>query len=181
MAELTIDLTYGTALFEVASELNKVDVILEEIQAVNKIFEENPSFYEFFITPRISKAEKKEAVKEIFSGKISPELVNFLFILLDKRRTTYFKQIVRQYKKTVSDSRNISEGMVVSVTRLKEGQLIDLQTKAAILLKKQIKLENKVDTSIIGGVKIFVGDKVIDATVKSKLQSLKESLDAVIV
>lgn len=181
MAELTIDFTYGMALYEAASELNKVDLILEEINAVNTIFNENPLFYEFFITPRISKTEKKEAFKSIYGGKISTELLNFLYILLDKRRTINFKEIVKQYAKIVAESRNIFEGTIFSANPLKEEQIKAFQDKVSALIKKQVKLENKVDPSIIGGVKIFIGDRVIDATVKNKLQSLKESLEAVIV
>lgn len=181
MAELAVNLTYGMALFEAASELDKVDAIFEEMRSIETIFDENPSFYEFFITPRISKTEKKETVKKIFEGKISTEVLNFLYILLDKRRAMNYREIVKQYAKIVAESRNISEGTIFSANPLKQEQIEAFQEKVAALVRKKVRLENKVDPSIIGGVKIFIGDKVIDATVKNKLQSLKESLDAVIV
>ena len=85
MAELTVEITYGKALFEAASDVNKVEVILEELKAISEIFKKEQDFYEFFNTPVISGAEKKNVIEKVFAGRISAETYNFLLILIDKR------------------------------------------------------------------------------------------------
>jgi len=98
MAELTVATTYGKALYEAAFDMNKTDIILEEAQELLEIFKENPEFIEFIKTPVISAAEKKETIGKIFSGKICNELLNLLYLLIDKRRGGEFGNIIRRFK-----------------------------------------------------------------------------------
>ena len=98
MAELTVEITYGKALFEAAEDVNKVDQILEELKAIGGIFKQEPDFYEFFITPVLSGPEKKKVIEKIFAGRISDEMYNFLLVLIDKRRTVSYSRIAREYR-----------------------------------------------------------------------------------
>ena len=95
MEELTVDLTYGTALMEAARELGKEDQILDEAQAVAQLIEEEPDLHKFINYPGVSADEKKEVLKNIFEGRICEELLNFLYILVDKRRSMNFGRIVK--------------------------------------------------------------------------------------
>ena len=70
MAELTVDLTYGTALMEAARDIGKEDQILDEAQAVVGLFEEEPDLHKFINYPGISAEEKKEVLRNIFEGRI---------------------------------------------------------------------------------------------------------------
>jgi len=82
MAELTVEMTYGKALYEAARDTKKVEIILEEINEIKELFQAEPDFYEFVNTPVIAGAKKKAAVEKIFTGRISPEVLNFLYILI---------------------------------------------------------------------------------------------------
>lgn len=179
MAELTVEMTYGKALFEAARDANKVELILEEIKEMKELFQTEPDFYEFVNTPIIAGAKKKAAVEKIFTGRISPEVLNFLYILIDKRRTRNFGKIVDQYQKIIDISEGVSSGDIYSVEALTEEQLLAFEEKTGKLLRKNVKLENKVDPSILGGIKIFVEGKVIDATIRKRLQDLELSLNNV--
>lgn len=179
MAELTVEMTYGKALFEAAKDANKIELIFEEIKEIAKLFKNEPDFYEFVNTPIISGAKKKTAVEKIFTGRISPEVLNFLYILIDKRRTKNFGKIVDQYQKIINISEGVSSGDIYSVEELTKQQLLAFEEKTGKLLRKNVKLENKVDPSILGGVKIFVEGKVIDATIRKRLQDLELSLNNV--
>ncbi len=173
MAELTVEITYGKALFEAAKDVNKVDQILEELKAISGIFKQEPEFYEFFITPVISGPEKKKAVENIFAGRISDEMRNFLLVLIDKRRTASFDRIAREYQKLVDRSLGLSAGTIISVEALTDDQLNSFEEKTGNLLRKNVKLTNKVEPSILGGVKIFIEGKVIDASIRKQLQDLE--------
>jgi ATP synthase, F1 delta subunit len=173
MAELTVEITYGKAMFEAARDVNKVDLILDELKSVNEILQQEPEFREFFNTPVLSGPEKKKVVENIFTGQISDETLNFLMILIDKRRTASFGRIVREYQKLVEQDLGISLGTILSVEPLTDIQLSSFNEKTGNLLKKNVKLVNKLEPSILGGVKIFIEGKVIDASVRKQLQDLE--------
>ncbi|MBR0599184.1 ATP synthase F1 subunit delta [Sinanaerobacter chloroacetimidivorans] len=176
MAELTVDLTYGKALLLAATDVNKTEVILEEAKELLKILDLEPEFREFLSTPVVSAAEKKKVIADIFTGKICDELLNLLFILVDKGRAREFSNIIRKYKQLLDESRGYSIGTLFSVKLLSQEQLEIFEEKTGKLIQKKVKLENKIDTSIIGGVRIFIEGKVIDATIKKRLKDLSESL-----
>jgi len=176
MAELTVDMTYGKALFEAAREVNKTDKIMREAGELSEIFKREKEFFEFLCTPVISASSKKEVVKKIFEGEISSELVNLLYILIDKGRAKHFHRIIKQYRLLLNESHGFTTGVIFSVLPLSAEQLTSFEEKTGKLLQKNVKLENRTDTSIIGGVRIFVEGKVIDATVKKRLSDLAEQL-----
>jgi F-type H+-transporting ATPase subunit delta len=176
MAELTIGTTYGKALFEAAAEQNKLDVILEEIMAIREIFLENPDFYEFLCTPVISVPEKKTVVEQVFGGRISQETLNFLLVLIDKSRMTSFHRIAEEYRKLIDQDQGISLGTVFSVEPLTDIQLRSFEEKTSKLLRKNVRLVNKTDAFLLGGVKIFIDGKVIDASIRKQLQDLEGSI-----
>jgi len=137
------------------------------------MFQRDPDFNEFFNTPVISGPEKKQVARQVFDGRISRETFNFLMILIDKRRTASFHRIVKEYQKLMNQEQGISLGTVYSVEPLTDIQLSSFEEKTAKLLKKNVKLVNKNDTSLLGGVKIFVEGKVIDASIRRQLQDLE--------
>lgn len=176
MAELTVDMTYGKALFEVASDMSKTDLILEEAQGILDIFKAEPEFHEFVCTPVISAAEKKGVIEKIFSGKICDELLNLLFILIDKRRMKEFGGIIRKYKQLMDESKGFSIGTIFSFYPLSKEEIETFEQKTGKLIRKSVRLENRTDSTIIGGVRIFIEGKVIDATIRKRLNDLSESL-----
>ena len=178
MAELTVESTYGKALYEAAREVNKIDLILEEMKSIRDIFREEPEFYEFFNTPVLSGPEKKQGMQEVFENRISDETFHFLCILIDKRRTCHFNRIVREYQHLVNQSQGIFTGTISSVEPLTDVQLKNFEEKTGKLLRKKVSLINKIDPSILGGVKIFIEGKIIDASIRKRLQDLEGSIQA---
>lgn len=176
MAELTVDLVYGKALFEAATDGGKRELILEEGLELVKVFQNEPAFFQFVNSPVISAAEKKQALETVFEGKVSQELTNLLYVLVDKGRTRHFERIITRYKILIDDSNGYTLGRIISVNLLLPEQLEKFETETGKLLKKKVKLENKQDPKIIGGVRIFIDGKMIDATIKKRLSDLSESL-----
>ncbi|NMC57300.1 MAG: ATP synthase F1 subunit delta [Eubacteriaceae bacterium] len=176
MAELTVEAAYATALYDVAKGLGIQEVILSEITDIKNLLINNSEFFEFLKTPVIEGKNKKDAVQDIFEGKISKELLNFMYILIDKRRTSKFIKIADMYIALIDESKNISTGTIFSAVELTEAQIKDFDEKVSRLVGKKVILKNIKDTSIIGGVKILVEGKVIDATIKKRIADLEESL-----
>ena len=94
MAELAVDLTYGTALIDAARETDQEERILEEGMQIADILKAEPDFRKFISYPGISAEEKKDVIRSVFEGKISTELLHFLYVLVDKRRTGRFESIM---------------------------------------------------------------------------------------
>lgn len=173
MSELTVEMTYGRALFEAATDCGKVDVILNELDQLDNLFKEDPQLYEFFCTPVISAEKKKDFILKVFDGKLSQEMVNFLCVLADKRRGKSLPRIAAQYKQLLNERDGYAPGEIYSVKPLSAEELASMEEQAGKLLQKKVKLKNLTDPSLVGGVKIFVEGKVIDASIQGRLQDLK--------
>ena len=177
MAELAVDLTYGTALMEAARELGKEDQILEEAQAVVQRIEDEPDLHQFINYPGVSADEKKEVLKNIFEGRICNELLNFLYILVDKRRTMNFGRIVKVYKSLIEREEGVSYGTVYSVVKLSDERMAELEEQTSKLLQMKVKLDNEIDPNLLAGFKILVEGKIIDASYRKKFDELASQMN----
>ena len=176
MSELTVEMTYGRALYEAARDCGKADEIRKELDSLTALFKEEPQLYEFFCTPVISAEKKKDFVLEVFQGKLSQEMVNFLCVLADKRRGRNLLKIADQYKALMDEEAGFAVGEIYSVNPLSDEELARMEEEAGKLLRKKIRLKNLTDKSLVGGVKIFAEGKVIDASVKGQLLDMKNFL-----
>ena len=177
MAELAVDLTYGTALVEAAREVGKENQILEEAQAVVQLIEDEPDLHQFINYPGVSADEKKEVLKNIFEGRICEELLNFLYILVDKRRTMNFGRIVKVYKSLIEREEGVSYGTVYSVVKLSDERMAELEEQTSKLLQMKVKLDNEIDPNLLAGFKILVEGKIIDASYRKKFDELASQMN----
>lgn len=180
MAKL-VSRTYSEALFEVALENDKLDVYSEEIKFVADSFKEYPEFYEIYVTPKINKDERKETVSAVFGDKVSKEVLNFIKMLVDKKRGSFIFDISKDFGEMVNNHKGIQDGIVESVIPMTEDELQKLGNELQKLTGTKVNLTNVVNEKILGGILVRVGDRVIDGTVKSKLNNIKESLSQIIV
>lgn len=180
MAEL-VSKTYSQALFEVAQEENKHDIFLEEMKFVVSTCNEYPKFYELLKTPKIGITEKKQILDDLFKNKISNEIINFIKIILDKRRVKNLFSIVKEFENMIYEHKGIVKAEAFTTIPLTDDEKQKLQDKLSQITSKSIELKNTIDESLIGGVLIKIGDKVIDGTIKSRLKELEDSLAQIIV
>lgn len=180
MAEL-VSKTYSQALFEVALESNKFDEFIEEFKFIVSVCKEQPEFYEILKTPKINISEKKKMIDEIFQGKISQEIINFTKIILEKRRVKNLFSISKEFERMVYEHKGIVKAKAITTIPLGKREIDKLQKKLSDVTQKSVILENEIDKSLIGGVMIKLGDRVIDGTIKGKLEQLENSLTQIIV
>jgi ATP synthase F1 delta subunit len=176
MDALTVAATYGSAMFEVARDLNEIESVGEALTALDQIFQDEPDFFHLLCNPGIDAPGKKNALKAVLEGRVDKELLNFLFILIDKRRIGGFRAIVKAYRAQVNANLGISIGTAYSALPLPEDRLRRLEEETGKLLQKKVRLDNLIDGDIIGGVRIFVEGKLIDASVRKRLDTLREQL-----
>lgn len=170
--ELIVAMTYGRALFEAANELDMIDQIREEIIEVDKVFEREIHFVMILNNPAIPHSKKRQMVRNVFEGRICEQVLSLLLILIEKDRLVHYHNIIKEYKKLVYEHRNQGKGTVYSVTPLTPEQLAKFEEETSALLREKVHLKNKIDSNLIGGVKILVEGKIIDASLRGRLDSL---------
>jgi len=180
MAKLVANV-YSEALFDVAIEENKVDQLFEELKQVTDLFKEFPEFFELFKTPKISIEDKKKTIEEVFGGKISSEMMNFLKIVLDKRRSSAIHSIKNEFDEKVFTHKGIEKATVESAVALDDAQLKELEEKLSAMTGKVIQLKNNINPEVVGGLLLRVGDKVVDGSIRKRLNDMKDSLAQIIV
>ena len=176
MAKL-ISKTYGEALFELAVEENKVDVFADEIRAILDILNQNPDFVNLLNHPKISKEEKLQVVEEVFGGKVSKEIQGFLNIIVSKERNKEIMAIMEYFLDEVKALKGIGVCYVTTPMELKEAQ------KEAVVKKliettnfKEMEMNYQIDETLIGGMVIRIGDRVVDSSIQTKLSKLEAQL-----
>lgn len=179
--EKLVSKVYAQALFDVAIESDKLDKFEEELQYINGIFQQHPELNKLYKTPRIDSQDKKEIIAQVFKDGISQEVMNFLKILLDKGRASNFEDIVKDYRRLANAHNNILEAVAITAIPMPDVEKLALENKLSNLTGKVVKLENKIDNSILGGILVRIGDKVIDGTIQSRLDELQENLTKIIV
>ncbi|GAB1475894.1 F0F1 ATP synthase subunit delta [Bacillota bacterium] len=176
MAELTVDKTYAKGLFLAASDGSKADEIMEEAKELSGLFEREKDFFDILCSPAISGHGKKQIIQNVFTNRLSREMLNFLMVLVDKGRVAHLPRIVRQYEKLLLESHGLSRGLIYSAVQLSPEKLRSFEEKTGSLIGKKTSLENRIDKSLIGGVRIFVEGRLIDASVKKRLSDMKDTM-----
>lgn len=167
---------YAASLLELANESNQAEAIGEELSAVRQIVLDNRSFHQYLSDPAISSTERGETLKRIFGGKASPLLSNFLGVLNEKGRLGSLVEIADAFDDLLDEQLGKIEVDVTVAQKLTPEQLEEVRKRVSAALKKEAVVHQYVDESIIGGLMLRVQDKLIDASVRTQLQAMKQQL-----
>lgn len=176
MAKL-VSKTYGEALFELAVEENKVDVFMEEITEIQKILADNKDFGKFMNHPKILKEEKTKVLENVFKGRISDELTGFLTLIVAKDRYGEIDAILDYFLTEIKRFKGIGIAYVTTASKLRDEQKAGVEQKLLETTDyKKMEMHYAVDESLIGGMVIRIGDRVVDSSIKTKLNELTRQL-----
>lgn len=180
MAELVASI-YSEALFEAAREDSMLEAVAEDFDGMIRAIEAEPLYFEVLKTPLIGKTEKVERLSEAFEDKVSQPFFNFLRLLVDKGRMPYLFDIKRDFDARIDDLNGVAKAVVTSVVPLTEDQLGAVKDNISRATGKTVELETQLDPELIGGMVIKMGDTILDASVKHKLDQLREEMMKVII
>ena len=176
MAKL-IQGSYGDALFELALEKNELDSIAEQVDILAQSFAENPELLKLLNHPKISKEEKISVIENIFKGRFSDDIVGFLVIITEKDRGAEIEGILRYFQAKVREYKKIGVARVTSAVELSADQKQRVEEK---LLQQtsyeSFEVEYSVDASLIGGMIIRIGDRVVDSSIRTKMDNMAKNL-----
>ena len=176
MAKL-VTKTYADALFQLAVEENRVDELYEEVTQLQKILEENPDLAKVMSHPSVDKNEKLAAIKNIFTGRVSGEVCGLLFQIVEKGRYEEIDGILACFTDEVKAYKKIGVATVLTPTALTDAQKKRIEQKLLDTTDfVKMEIDYRIDESLIGGMRIRIGDKVIDSSISTKINELAKSL-----
>ena len=176
MAKL-ISKTYGDALFELAVEEGRIDVLEEEIIQLQKVLADNAAFGRLMNHPKIIVEEKLQVAKNVFEGRVSDELLGFLTIIISKDRYRDIDAILEYFIAEVKRYKGIGVATVTTAVPLKEDQRGKLEQKLLNTTQyAKMEMHFQVDEALIGGMVVRIGDRVVDSSIRTKLSELQKEL-----
>lgn len=179
MAKL-VSKTYGDALFEVAAEEGTLDTMLEEVEAVLQVLKDDKEYVNLLAHPRIPAEEKQVMVEAVFKGKVSDELTGFIVTIVDKGRFTEIEDILSYFISRVWEEKKIGVACVTSATALSKEQKRAIEEKLlATSSYLEFRMKYAVNPALIGGMVIQIGDRVVDGSVKAKLENMAKELNKI--
>ncbi|MGB9679855.1 MAG: ATP synthase F1 subunit delta [Thermoanaerobacteraceae bacterium] len=166
---------YANALFEIAVENKKVkDYYIELKNAVELIT--TGVIYQIFKSKSINKSRKIDFIKEVLNST-DKEVVDFIKVIIIKHRENLIKDIFEQYESFYKNYYNMIDAKVISAYELSADNKEKIKTNLESSLNKKVNIVSSVDKSILGGLKIIIGNRVIDGSVKARLSSLLKNME----
>ena len=177
MIDTTLAKRYAQALVEIGEEQNALDGYGRDLTALTELVAESKDFREVLINPVFPKEDKKKIANSILEKLGTDRMViNFINLLIDRKRIDQLEGIEKAYHQRVDEIRGITRGEVASASPLDDAELDRIRQALSDISGKDVRLSARVDPSLIGGLVAKVGDKVFDGSIRSQLNELKDSL-----
>ena len=176
MIESTVAKRYGAALFELALSKQSLVEVGQDLQEIVKAISSNEELLAVLTAPKIPTSRKKEIVAQIFAGA-NVDVLNTVLLLLDKKRINEIAGVEAAYKKLAADAQGYAEATVYSTRKLTAAEEAEISLAFGKLVgKSKLNITNVIDASLIGGVRVQIGNYTFDSTIASKLEGLKKVL-----
>lgn len=169
---------YSKSLFENSKDNNSIEVTKTEIESILSLCKTNRDFKVFLDSPVISKDKKIEIFKSLFSGKVSDSFLGFLTLVAQHGREKLIPQIALSFLAFYNKENNIKKVELFTASPLSDSLRTQIINQVTETLKGKIELVENVDETLIGGYILRVGDKQIDATVKSSLRQVRQKFNS---
>ena len=172
-----VETVYGDALFELAVEEKRVDDLYEEACFMRKVLSDNEDFVAMMTHPRIPEEEKLSTVESIFKGRISDEIIGLMRMIVEKGHFSHMDGVFSYFEDRVKDYKNIGVAHVTTPMELSESEKEKVKKRLLETTDyESFEMDYQVDESLIGGMVIRIGDRVVDSSIRTKLYNLKREL-----
>jgi len=167
---------YAEALYEVAVEGDLVDQIEEELKATLSEVSDVPQFAQYLAHPLVMRDDKLALIREAFAGR-SKVLQNALALLVRNGREAYIDLMVDEFYAVRSEREQQQRVRVVTARELSAADRAKLRERLETALGKDVRMEERIDPGVIGGIRVELDGKVLDGTVRARLSDLRSSLE----
>ena len=166
---------YSRSLFEVAKEQDKLDAIRDQLGEFTDALNDNRDLQVFLFSPYFSTVEKKEGLHKVLDGA-DPAFQNFLDLLVEKHRMPTLFRIRRQFEERWQEENRLLPVSVTSAIELDDETVEQISSRIAEQTDRKIELSTEVNPEILGGIVLRVGNSILDASIKNRLESLRRQV-----
>jgi ATP synthase F1 delta subunit len=166
---------YARSLFEVALDSDKLDVVREELGAFVDALSETRELQVFFFSPYFSTEEKKDGLERAVTGA-DEAVMNFLELLIDKHRMPAIFRIRARYDALWEEENQLLPVQITSAVELDQGTIKDLGDRISEQTGRKVELSSSVEPDILGGIVVRVGNSVLDASIRNRLDQLRRAV-----
>jgi F-type H+-transporting ATPase subunit delta len=166
---------YARALFEVASDHDKLDDVRDQLGAFADALSETRDLQVFFFSPYFSTAEKEDGLDRVVTDA-DPTIVNFLKLLIEKHRMPVLFRIRADYERLWEDENKLLPVQITSAVELDDAVVKQLGDRIAEQTDRKVQVSAQVNPDILGGIVVQVGNSVLDASVKNRLEQLRKQV-----
>lgn len=172
-----VEKRYAEALVKISAEKDMIRQHQQELALVADLYGRQDDLRNFLLNPRVGKDAKKDFLRGIFSGKLENEVLNLLLLLLDKGRIKHLQGINEEYARLADERLNVLDMNIRTAVPLDADQIKNISEKFRKLYSAStVKTAVIIDESLVGGVRITIGDKLLDGSIKGRLKELQEIL-----
>jgi ATP synthase F1 delta subunit len=166
---------YARSLFEVAQERNLLDVIRAQLRQFTDALDKNRDLVAFFFSPYFSSKEKKDALSRAVDGA-EPVFISFLELLIDEHRMPVIFRIRARYEVLWDDANKLLPVEVTSAVELDEQTVAAIGQRIREQTGRNVELSSHVDSAILGGIVLRVGNSILDASIRNRLNQLRNQV-----
>lgn len=166
---------YASALYELALENNQLDIYQEQIRFVLNSLDENKEFFDVLNSKFISVKEIHDIIDKTFIG-IEIDIISLLKIIVENHRVEILRDVLVSFNSMCNSYKGITEGILYSAFDLDKKTIEDIELAIGKKENRKVSLIFKIDSSLIGGVKVVINNHIYDGSVKNKLSEMKQSL-----
>jgi F-type H+-transporting ATPase subunit delta len=167
---------YALALLQIAKETDSLGVIEEELRVVKEVVQYNPELKAILNSSKLSIEKKKEILKTAFAS-VNVNVLNTLLILIDRHREDQIIDLADEFLELANEEMGIAEAEVYSTRALTDAEREAISSVfAAKIGKKSLKIENIVDSNLLGGIRLRIGNRIYDGSLRGKLDRLERKL-----
>jgi len=166
---------YAEALFETAKERGKLDVIREQLGQVADALDADRNLAVFFFSPSLSSAEKRNGIQQAIAGA-EPELINFLELLVEKHRMPVIFRIRRRFDEMWAKENKQLDVTLTSAVELDPEVVERVRGEIERQTDRSVQLRTRVDENVLGGLVLQVGNMVLDASIRNRLERLRKEV-----
>jgi F-type H+-transporting ATPase subunit delta len=170
---------YANALADIAVQQGAADPVLKQLSEISAAYQESPELRNFFSSPAVPR-EAKHGVAEKLVARIgaSKILRNFLFVIIDHRRTQAIPEIAQAFQEVIQQRQGLAQAEVLSATPLNEPQKAKLLQALERLTGKKIQPTYSLQSDLLGGAVVRIGDTIYDGSLKNRLNRMRQHLAA---
>jgi ATP synthase F1 delta subunit len=166
---------YARSLFEVAMDQDKLDDVRDQLGAFADALSENRDLQVFLFSPYFSTTEKEDGLDRVVTDA-DPTIVNFLKLLIEKHRMPVLFRIRAEYEALWEKENKLLPVQITSAVELDSGTVKQLGDRIAEQTDRKVEVSAQVDPDILGGIVVQVGNSVLDASVRNRLEQLRKQV-----